>query len=215
MSSGIDYRELRIDTPSRLFLAIILVLVMSGCASTLQYNPAYIGNPAPASTEALEGKAAVLITPEDSVVQFSGGPTSFTGGATSATIPFGTIIAQAAKVVYGKLFADGVDEVNVMPEGRKYRYVVQPQLGGFSYAYNSAKSLGLAVTPQADLSILVSVYDSSGNLLSRKTYSSGLRDGDTYAVSGNPAEKINRLAHTLTVELLDKSAIELHGAQKE
>ena len=200
-------------------IVVVLIVIhgatLAGCASTLNYDRDLVGNPAPATQRPIQGKAAIFTTVTEDQVIFSGNPTSFTGSATSLSIPFGVLLKEVSLIVFGKVFSEGVDHVSSMPSSEQYTYVVRPYFGSFSYAYNQAKNFGLAVTPQAELTLLVSIFDEEGSLQSRKTYSSGLRDGDSYAISGSPSEKINRLAHLLSVELLSDAARDLNALSEQ
>ena len=187
------------------FFILSFSIFLAGCVSTLNYNETYVGNPAPVGLGTLSGKAALLMRPGDDAFVFSGNPTRFTGAATSLSIPFGLVIKDVALKSLKNSFSDGADFISDIPEANDYTMIMEPKYGGFSYAYNSAKTLGFAITIQAELNLMVSFYDKEGSLLKQETYSTGLRDGETYAMSMQPAEKVNRLAHELTAELVARA----------
>ena len=66
------------------------------------------------------------------------------------------------------------------------------------------------ITPQAQISISIDVLDNEDNVLLRETYSSGVTDGDTYALSTNPGDRINKVTHEIITDLLNRAARQIY-----
>src|SRR5688572_16687610 len=116
-----------------LLSAFTAALFYSGCAFNAGYNPSYL--PAQAMALGIPGKAAVVMESTDAQRVFSGGPTSFTGGGTTLSIPIGEITKQVALKVFGAASTDGADFREKAQNLSAYRIVVQPKVGQFTYAY--------------------------------------------------------------------------------
>lgn len=189
-----------------LFSALAAALLYSGCSFNAGYNPSYL--PAQAMSLGIPGKSAVVMEATDAQWVFSGGPTSFTGGGTTLSVPVGEITKQVALKVFGSAFKDGADYRDKPQNLSPYRLVVQPKVGQFTYAYNQLKNLGFAVTPQVTLQLNVVLLAPDGSKLLEKQFSSGTVDGDTYMLSGQPAEKVNQLLHQVLFKLMTDAAME-------
>ncbi len=194
---------------SLLVLAGVLLLGANGCSYNVGYNPNYIS--AQPMTLGLAGKSLVVMNAVDASWSYSGKPSSFTGSGTTLTIPLGEITKQVALKVFGAAFKDGADFRTVAGDASAYRLVVSPKLGQFSYAYNQLKNLGFAVTPQVQLDLRVTLTTPDGKTLLDKTYPSGLTDGDSFMVSGQPSEKVNQILHQVLFKLMTDAAVEAKG----
>ncbi len=185
-------------------------LALSGCAFNAGYNPSYL--PAQAAVLGIPGKSAVVMEATDAQWVFSGKPTSFTGGGTTLTLPLGEITRQVALKVFGAAFKEGADFREKSADLAPYRLVVQPKVGQFTYAYNQLKNLGFAVTPQVTVQLNIVLLTPDGRKVLEKQFSSGTVDGDTYMLSGQPAEKVNQLLHQVVFKLMTDAAMEAKGA---
>jgi hypothetical protein len=194
-----------------LFLSIAL-LFLSGCAFNVGYNPAYL--PRDPVRLGLEGKSLVVISDVDAQWQFSGNPTSFTGGGTTLTLPMGEITKQVALKVFGAAFNGGADFRSNATGAVGYRLIVKPKVNKFSYAYNQLKNLGFAITPIVDIELSVELLAPDGTTLLSKTYGGGPTEGSTYAISGQPAEKINQILHLHLFKLMTDAAQDAKVALK-
>lgn len=164
--------------------------MLVGCASSLQYNPKYVGG---AGTGAnIEGKATLVMSDEAQKMVFTGGPSSLTGAATSITLPMGQISREAGLVVLGGSFKDGVQVAVANTDGT---YNLDVQVRNFSYKYDQLSNLGMAVTPKVSVEMVAKVYDAQGKEIVDKTYSRTDFKGDTYMISTQPAEIVNENFH--------------------
>lgn len=186
------------------------ILTCAGCAFNAGYNPSYL--PAQPMALGISGKSLVIMEATDAQWTFSGNPTSFTGGGTTLTIPLGEITKQVALKVFGAAFIDGADFRDKRGDLAAYRIAVQPKVGQFTYAYNQLKNLGFAVTPQVTLQLNIVLYAPGGSKVLEKQFSSGTVDGDTYMLSGQPAEKVNQLLHQVLFKLMTDAAMEAKAA---
>jgi hypothetical protein len=181
-------------------------LLLSGCAFNAGYNPAYVS--AQPLALGIPGKSLVVLDVNDAEWIYASKPTSFSGGATTLTLPLGEITKQIALKVFGTAFKDGADFRNAAGDSAAYRAVIKPKINKFTYAYNQLKNLGFAVTPQVDIELHVVFLGADGKTLLDKAYSSGLVDGDSYMLSGQPAEKVNQLLHPTLFKLMTDAALE-------
>lgn len=185
---------------------LLLFVSITSCTSSLSYNPSYEGRMMPIPGEQLDGRAVILTTEVDDNYVFNGNPTSFTGSATNISIPLGLITKEIAQHAFERMFSEGVVQTRDISSINDYLVVITPRVRNFSYAYNQLRNVGMAVTPQVDISLSVDVLDSEGNNIRSNTFTSGIKNGDTYAMSMNPGERINRLAHEVITELLNQAA---------
>lgn len=188
------------------FALVVVALLTGGCAFNAGYNPSYL--PAQPMALGLTGKSVVIMEATDAQWIFSGNPTSFTGGGTSLTVPLGEITKQVALRVFGAAFEGGVDFRENANDMAAYRLAVRPRVAQFTYAYNQLKNLGFAITPQVTLQLSVVLLAPDGTKLLEETLSSGIVDGDTYILSGQPAEKVNQLLHQALFKLMTDAAME-------
>jgi hypothetical protein len=191
-------------------VGLTLLFFLASCTTTHTYNPEYEGRILPSPGVRLEGRAIILTTDADDNYVFVGNPTSFTGGGTKIDLPLGMITREIAQNTFDRLFEEGAMASNNLSAMNNYSVAISPKISNFSYAYNQLKNAGFLVTPQVEISITVNMSDSSGNRKLDKTYISGTKDGDSYAFSGSPGERINKLAHEVITELLNQVASDIY-----
>ena len=187
-----------------------ILLVITSCTTSLNYNPSYQGSINPIPGPQLPGRAVILTTEVDDNYVFEGNPTSFTGGASSIRIPLGLITKEIAQNTFERMFRGGVIQTRDAGLISDYSVAITPVVRNFSYAYNQLRNVGMLVTPQVDLSISVDILDTEGNILRSNTFVSGTKEGDSYFMSGNPGERINQLAHEVVTELLNQAASDVY-----
>jgi hypothetical protein len=187
-----------------------LLLLIASCTTPLAYNPAYEGTLQPIPGAQLSGRGVILTTEVDDNYVFVGNPTSFTGGGTEISIPLGLITKEIAQHAFERMFSDGVVQARNLDSISSYEVVITPRVANFSYAYNQLKNAGFLVTPQVDISLSVDIFDSKKNKIRSNLFTSGIKDGDSYAFSGKPAERINQLAHEVVTELLNQAASDVY-----
>lgn len=188
------------------YLPFILVFLLGSCAYSGSYNASFIPQSISyANSEKLSGKGLIYMSEEEESYIFSGSPTSLTGAATSLKLPLGNYSKQIALKVYSELFTDGVSFSNNLEDSQNYTLSISPKVTDFSFAYNSASSLGFAVTPEAKISLKVTVYNKNGSKVFEKSYSPPKLDGDSYMFSANPDEKVNQAAHRLIANISEES----------
>lgn len=201
----------------RLTHAIIFyssVLLATGCSHVATYNPTFAGQPHTFSLK-IEGKALIHNTESEDRYVYSGKPTSFTGGGTSLSMPLGEITRRIATDAFSEIFTQGAEYSQSLDNLDTYAIVVHPVATQYSYAYNQMKNMGFAITPQVDLRIQVTVVDAAGNSLLDKTYSSGMRDGDAYMISGAPGEEVSKATHKVISDLMREATTDTYNAIKD
>jgi hypothetical protein len=191
-------------------LTFSLLFLIASCTTPLAYNPAYEGTLTPVPGAQLSGRGVILTTEADDNYVFAGGPTSFTGAATNISIPLGLITKEIAQHAFERMFSEGVVQTRNLESISSYEVVITPRVRNFSYAYNSLKNAGFLITPQVDMSISVDILDSEKNNIRSNTFTSGTKDGDSYAMSANPGDRINRLVHEVVTELLNQAASDVY-----
>lgn len=195
------------------WLRIVLIsclLLTSACTTSVSYNPSLEGRLMPIPGPQFEGRGVILTTEADDNYVFEGGPTSFTGGGSSIRIPLGLITKEIAQHAFERMFDDGVIQTRDIESLRDYTVIITPRIRNFSYAYNQLQNAGLLVTPQVDISISVDIKNPEQESIRSNTFTSGTRDGDSYFMSGNPAERINKLTHEVITELLNQAASDVY-----
>ena len=195
-----------------LLAGLVLAGLLGGCAQTATYNAAYITPPATPSAAKLAGKALVYTVKADDDRDWSGKPTSFTGGATTLAIPLGLIAREIAAVVFGDAFREGAAKANVLPATGSYRVVIQPKVSAFSYEYNGLKNAGFAITPTVILTLEVALLDTSGKTVSQRRYDSGTVEAPAYFISGAPGEEIGKATHKALFDLMLRAAADVREA---
>jgi hypothetical protein len=192
-------------------LYLVGSILVTGCTSTVTYNSAYEPR-AEYPSESLSGKALILTDPSEDMLVLSQSPSSFTGGSTTINVGIGYIIKEVAVGVFDSLFEDGAVSSNKIADSSSYRVVVTPSHGSLDFQYNQIDNLGFAITPKASVNIRVKITNSDGSILIDRPYPSGLVEGQTYAISGSPAEKINEVIHQAVGKALSESARDLRTA---
>ena len=189
----------------RAYLICVLALfICTGCQFSGYYHQNYL--PADQTMgEAVPGKGLILTEVSDDNYDFKAGPTSLTGSATQLGLPLGVITREIARVVFGRVFADGVDHSNELKNPTSYKLIIKPRTVSLEYRYNQLRNLGFAVTPQVNIRLEVTLLDNSKKILLRKNYDSGYTSGDTYFVSGAPGENVNRAVHKVLYQLLKQA----------
>lgn len=202
-------REVENKKLARLLIMASMLFAV-GCTSTVNYNQSYEGPLIGAVPQLLEGKALIYASVDDDQYVFSGNPTSLTGAATTLEISLGEITREISKRVFNRIFSEGTEHSNSMSNAADFRVVVNLRTNQFNYAYNQLQNVGLAITPQASVSIDLLLMDNEGVALFRNTYESGIVDGDIYVLSGAPAERINRAAHEAITEVVNRAATDVY-----
>jgi len=187
---------------------LFLALLLGGCSFKAGYNSTYL--PPEGVIAKVDEPILIVMTKDEQEWVYSGHPTSFTGGATTLTIPLGNITKQIALEVFSRRFKSA-ELAHELPADSEFRLALNPRIKHFEYAYNQLKNLGFAITPEVQLDLTVKLLNSAGKHAFEKTYSSGLRSGSSYMISGSPHEKINATIHKTLFELMELAAKDTEG----
>ena len=189
---------------------------IGGCAYTANYNPSYLASARRPVTEPFEGKILIVTSVQDDKYVYTGNPTSFTGSATSLSIPVGQILKESAGAAFADAFKGGADTKNLEigdpvshTDSGKYVALVTPKLVSYSYEYNQAKNLGFAITPTAVVVTDVRIIDHDGTTSFQKQYESGPVEGPAYMINMSPQEEINKVTHKAFYEIFSKAAADI------
>lgn len=186
----------------RRFAALLPVMLLSGCAYTAQYKPSYINEEAWRLQPTIPGSVVVVTDPADDMKVYSQHPSSWTGAATTFRAKLGESLREVTLAVLSRRFKGGAQHSPEVPSGSDDRVIVKPRMSTFEYRYNQLKNLGLMITPEAKVSIGVSLYAPSGETLMEKTYESDYVTGGSYVISSRPPEKVNKAVHEALYQLV-------------
>jgi hypothetical protein len=187
------------------------LLLLAGCASSIAYRADYVPDrPIPAS-EQIDGRVLVYTTRADDERLVTGGATSFTGSGAKLTVPVGMMVREIAVKVFSKAASLGAVASNDLNDAAHYSLVVRPEVQEFKYGFPQLKNLGFAITPQVEVRLRVSVLDSDGKPQFEREFASGVVEGKSYMMSGQPYERINHLAHETIYDLLNKAAADVRS----
>lgn len=194
---------------ARLLAGALAAFVLAGCASTGTYNPAYLAAARrPAATQ-VDGRVLVVTSPQDDAFVYTGNPTSFTGSATTLTLPLGSIVRETAVAAFADTFKSGAEAAPAVKDVARYVVIVSPKLSSFSYEYNQLKNAGFAITPTAVVNVEVRVLDASGATRWQRTYASGPVEGPSYMLNTSPGEEINKVTHKALYDMFAKAAADV------
>jgi hypothetical protein len=194
---------------ARLVGAVLAILAVAGCASTSSYNPSYLAAARRPATVVSDGKVLLVTTPQDDAYVYTGNPTSFTGSATTLTIPLGSILRETAVAAFTDTFKGGVDVAKDVTDPARYVVIVAPKLVSYSYEYNQLKNVGFAITPTAVVSVDVRVLDAKGAPRWQRSYASGPVEGPAYMLNTSPGEEISKVTHKALYDLFSKAAVDV------
>jgi hypothetical protein len=190
----------------RVVAAAVAALWFAGCAMTSSYNQGYLSAARrPAAVQA-DGKVLVITTAQDDGYTYTGNPTSFTGSATTLTMPLGSIVKETAVAAFADTFKGGADASREAKDPARYVVIVAPKLVSFSYEYNQLKNAGFAITPTAVVTVDVRVLDEKGATLWQRSYASGPVEGPAYMLNTSPQEEVSKVTHKALYDLFSKAA---------
>ena len=112
--------------------AALAVLALGGCAMTSTFNPGYLAAARRPVAEQADGKALIVTTPQDDAYVYTGHPTSFTGAATTLTLPLGSIVKETATAAFADRFKGGAEAAGAITNADSYAVIVAPRLTSFS-----------------------------------------------------------------------------------
>jgi len=191
-----------------LLLALALLVETAGCAYNVGYSSTYL--PPAETRERVSGEAMIYMPAEDEQWVYSGHPTSFTGSATTLSIPLGSITQQIAVRAFFQCFSS-VQTCSNLTDKSGYLVAVQPRVQRFEYAYNQLKNLGFAITPQVWVDLHVHAYAPDGKVILDKVYESEMCEGETYVMSGSPSEKVNAEVHQVLWRLMSQAVTDIEA----
>jgi hypothetical protein len=191
---------------ARVVAAFVAVSWLAACAMTSSYNQGYLAAARrPAAVQA-DGKALVITTAQDDSYTYKGNPTSFTGGATTLTMPLGAIVRETAVAAFADTFKGGADAGQEVKDPARYVVIVAPRLISFSYEYNQLKNAGFAITPTAVVDVDVRVLDEKGATRWQRSYASGPVEGPAYMLNTSPQEEVSKVTHKALYDMFSKAA---------
>ncbi|MDH3420378.1 MAG: hypothetical protein OEQ25_06790 [Gammaproteobacteria bacterium] len=185
-----------------------LAAALSACAYEVGFDPEYVTEDTPSYVA--EAEIVVLMHPHDTERVFQGNPSTEVGSFTTLTVPIGNIMQEITAEVFQTCFAYGVVFTQELTSDMAYIVAIEPEIMNFSYGYDRVpldptgpdempRSL---TTPQVEFDLSVRAYNSAGETMLERTYSSGLVSGERYEVTNRPYERINETFHGALQEIM-------------
>ncbi|MFO1206190.1 MAG: hypothetical protein U1E63_10750 [Burkholderiales bacterium] len=193
----------------RFLLTAAVLLILVGCAHTGTYNAGYLAAARRPAAVPSEGRVLVVTTEQEDAYVYSGHPTSFTGAATTLTVPLGIILKEATIAAFADAFHGGAEASSSVHDADRFVAVVSPHPVSFTYEYNQLKNVGFAITPTAVVSIDVRVLDGANATRWHKVYASGPVEGPSYMLNTSPQEEIVKVTHKAAYDLMAKAAVDV------
>lgn len=192
---------------SRCTIVAAAVLALGGCAHEIGFHGEYLPQEAPQYVA--QGKLLIVMPEEQRTFVYEAPPSSRTGDYTTLIVPVGTIAMEIARHVFGECFAYGL-EVADTREGRDdFVLAIEGDMQQLIYSYTKVIDAGFNaergdawIVPEVELAFAVKVYSRAGDTVLDKVYDSGVKAGEQYMVTSNPAERINRVLHTTLHDLM-------------
>lgn len=191
---------------ARLLAGAIAAFTLAGCAMTSSYNPSYLAAARRPAAIQTDGRVLIVTSATDDAYIYKGNPTSFTGAASTLTLPLGAIVKETAVAAFADTFKSGADAAPEVKDAARYVVIVTPRLSSFTYEYNQLKNAGFAITPTAVVNVDVRVLDAGGAIRWQRNYASGTVEGPAYMLNTAPGEEINKVTHKALYDLFSKAA---------
>jgi uncharacterized lipoprotein YajG len=180
------------------------VLLVTGCSHTGSYRQQYVSLELAVIEASLDGKALVVTDPKADERVYAVHPSSLTGRTSVYRAKLGAFLRRITVSALQEKFREGADHSVIRPNESPYRMTIEPTIVDYDYRYNQLRNLGLWITPEAKITIRVSIYNESGHLVMQQQYESTYRSGGGYAVDFRPGEKINKATHQAIVEVVKR-----------
>jgi hypothetical protein len=195
------------NRPLRVAAALLAAASLSACASTVVTRPDYVS--AGLAAPVLQGRAVIVMDDAFRGQTLTVHPTSFTGSATTIIEPIGPVVAAVGEKIFDVGFSGG-SAVAAQPGADAYNVALR--LDGFSYAYDQLSSLGFAITPKVTVTLTADARAPDGRALVHKAYSRQDFTVGAYAISTQPAEKINQGLHLALGEIFREMLDDIKAA---
>jgi hypothetical protein len=189
-------------------MALLAAVVVGGCAYEVGYEPAFVPEERP--DYVADGRLLIVMPEAQRELVYEGAPASEVGSFTTMTIPFGTIMQDIARDVFGSCFARGVEFADSREQASSdYVVALEGDMQDFLYSYTRVIDEGFSVSepttwlvPEVHMHLNVRAFDPSDRLLLEKTYDSGVVAGSSYYVDSRPAQRVNEALHATLHSLM-------------
>jgi hypothetical protein len=185
-----------------------LAATLSACAYEVGFDPEYVTEDAPSYVA--EAEIVVLMHPHDTESVFQGNPSTEVGSFTTLTVPIGNIMQEITAEVFQTCFAYGVVFTQELTSDMAYIVAIEPEIMNFSYGYDRVpldptgpdEMPRSITTPRVEFDLSVRAYNSAGETVLERRYSSGLVSGESYEITNRPYERINETFHGALQEIM-------------
>jgi hypothetical protein len=193
---------------------------LGGCAHEVGFETTYVSHQDPSSTAA--GKLLLVMAPSERDFVYAGTADSPRGGDHTLTVPIGAMIAEIATAVLGRCFAEGVVLAEALAGVGGYALAVHPDLAGFVYRYtdssepafserDDAVATPVLITPEIEVGLTITAYDSARRPVLEKSYESGTVAGESYYTSNAPYDEVNKALHAALHTLMMQAANDINN----
>jgi hypothetical protein len=192
------------------YLLLGLMLLIAGCTiPPTTYNPYFVPDKSIKEIDQIAGNVFIYTTPssDDKELVFPKSKTVAAGGVPPMTIPIGKITRGVALKVFKRVATAGADAGNSLPPDKQYAVIIRPETTKFTHGYKSLKYLGMALEPQSEIDLVVTLLDSKGCTRSEFFYASGPVSGPPS--SYGPVQDLNRLLHETLYKLYLQAAADI------
>lgn len=191
---------------ARTALPLLATLVLGACAHEVGYEPEYVPPERPLFVA--DGELLIVMPEEQQQLMYEGSPEGEIGSFTKLEIPFGTIMRDIAKQVFGSCFARGIAFAESRTDATGYVLALEGDLDQFSYRYERVVDDSLSteepttwIVPEVHIAFHIHAYDADGHEVLEKAYDSGTYAGERYMVS-RASERINETLHQALAKLM-------------
>lgn len=189
-----------------------IILFIGSCSYDASFRQDFVpATPSLSSMQKLDGKGLVIMSLSEENFIFSDNPASYTGAATSLTIPIGKVIKQIALEVFGSTFSEGAYFSNNSDNSENYVLMINPIVKLDNYKYDQLENLGFAVTPKVSVSAKITVRSPDNSTIFDKNYSYVDMKASAYVFASSPDEKVNELIHQAIHKILLESLTDIRN----
>lgn len=184
-------------------LMTVLSLGMGGCGTMQKYNSKYIDfNPELLSTTK-RGKVLIVTSQYANERLYDGNKGKLQHKSIRQNeIYLGQYVKNIALEIFDKAFNGGAKHLNEMPKNMsEYRIIIRPKIDYFKEGH---KGWVLEFTPLATVSINVRFYNSKGEKILEKIYTSGLLKGGIVFSETTCLKETNKVIHRAIVKNMEQ-----------
>ena len=187
------------------FLAAVAVMsVVTGCSTTVFYNPALVAQRIQQVGVPSPGRALIYTTVAQDAYVYKGRPNTFAGSAVEARIPFGRMTHEIAIATFNDAFSQGTVSGRSLDRPSDYQVIIMPSVTEFDYQYSPTPGSLLQTSADIRMKLRGKVLSPDANVLMDKVYDSNrvMSEG----TAGYVPKMLNKVVHTTLCDLMSEFA---------